>query len=146
MELLVISCTPVSSRLISIRILARPHNMTIIQVSVPTSDNDDEEVEEVYICLGLLEFAKSHRLTLANTRHPHHKLFRTASTWHSPNAQTHNQIDFILVPQRFKFSVNKANKRTFLGADIGSEHDLVLPTFTLKLKVKRCPREPPNLL
>ena len=39
----------------------------------------------------LREFAKSHRLTLANTLLPH-KLSRTA-TWHAPNGPIHNQID-----------------------------------------------------
>ena len=184
----VISCTPISSRLISIRISAKPHNMTIIQVYAPTSDHEDEEIEEFYELLDttiakvpkkdilivqgdwnakvgpdayqnwagtagrfglgetndrglrLLEFARSHHLTLANTLHPH-KLSRTA-TWHSPNGQTHNQIDFILVPQRFKSSVNKANTRTFPGADIGSDHDLVLSTIKLKLKAKRQPKSP----
>ena len=88
--------------------------------------------------LRLLEFAKSHNLTLANTLHPH-KLSRTA-TWHSPDGKTHNQIDFILVPQRFKSSINKAKSRTFPGADIGSDHDLVLASFKLKLKSKRSPK------
>ena len=88
----------------------------------------------------LLEFAMSHRLTLANTLHPH-KQSRT-TTWHSPNGQTHNQIDYILVPQRFKSSINKANTRTFPGADIGSDHDLVMSTLKLKLKAKRCPKNP----
>ena len=184
----VISCTPVSSRLISIRILAKPHNMTIIQAYAPTSDHKDEEIEEFYeqleniiakvpkkdliIIQGdwnakvgtdvyqnwagtvgqfstgecndrgirLLEFAKSHSLTLANTLHPH-KLSRTA-TWHSPNGKIHNQIDYILVPQRFKSSVNKPKTRTFPGADIGSDHDLVMTTLKLKLKVKRRPQNP----
>ena len=35
-----ISCTPISSRLISIRISARPHDIT--------SDHDEEEVEQFY--------------------------------------------------------------------------------------------------
>ena len=122
----VISCTPVSSRLISIRISAKPHNITILQAYVPSSDHEDEEVEEFYKQLDdiiakipkkdlviiqgdwnakvvtdayqnwagtvgqfsigecndrglrLLEFAKSPRLTLANTLHPH-KLSRTAT-------------------------------------------------------------------
>ncbi|XP_076438257.1 uncharacterized protein LOC143277357 [Babylonia areolata] len=184
----VISCTPVSIRLITICISAKPHNLTIIQVYTTTTDHDDEETEEFYkqidsiiatvpkrdmlIVQGdwnakvgpdayqnwagttgkfgigetndrglrLQEFAKSHRLTLANTVHPH-KLSRT-TTWHSPNGQVHNQIDFNLTPQRYKYSVNKANTRTFPGADIGSDHDLVLAAFELKLKCKRCPRNP----
>ena len=162
--------------------------MTIIQVYAPTTEYENEEIEEFYEQLDdiiakapkkdilvvqgdwnakigpdafrdwagtvgrfsigetndrglrLLEFARSHSLTLANTLHPH-KLSRTA-TWHSPNGQIHNQIDFILTPQRYKSSINKAKTRTFPGADIGSDHDLVMTTIKLKLKAKRCPKNP----
>ena len=86
----------------------------------------------------LLEFARSHHLTLANTLHPH-KPSRT-TTWHSPDGNVHNQIDYILAPQRYKSSINKANTRTFPGADIGSDHDLVMATFKLKLDSKRRPK------
>ena len=42
----IISCTLISSRLISIRISARPHDIKVIQVYAPTSDHEDEEVEQ----------------------------------------------------------------------------------------------------
>ena len=83
----------------------------------------------------LLEFARNHRLNLANTLHPH-KLSMTA-TWLGPRGQVHDQIDLILTPQRFKSSINKENARSFPGADTGSDHDLVLTTIKLKLKTKR---------
>ena len=35
--------------------------------------------------------------------------------WHTPNGETHNQVDFILAPRRFKPSI-KARTRTFPGA------------------------------
>ena len=47
----IMSCTPVYSRIISIRVSARPKNITIIQVYAPTSDHDDQEVEEFYEAL-----------------------------------------------------------------------------------------------
>lgn len=88
--------------------------------------------------LRLLEFARIHRLNLAITIHSH-KLPRT-TTWDSPNGQVHNQKDFVLVPQRFKSSFNKAKTRTISGTYIGSDHDLVMTAFELKLKLKakRC--------
>ena len=67
---------------------------------------------------------------------PPRKLSRTA-TWHTPTGQVHNQIDFILTPNASKSSINQANSRSFPGADIGSDHDLVLTTIKLKLKTKR---------
>ena len=44
----IIICIPISRRIISIRISARPHNITVIQVYVPTLDHEDEEVEQFY--------------------------------------------------------------------------------------------------
>ena len=44
----VIECTPVSSRLISIRLACKPLNLTIIQVYAPTRDCNDEEIEKFY--------------------------------------------------------------------------------------------------
>ena len=70
-----------------------------------------------------------------------HKLSRTA-TWHAPNWKVHNQIDFILTPKHCMSSTNKANTRSFPGADIGSDHDLVLTTIKLKLKTKRFTKSP----
>ena len=49
---------------------------------------------------------------------------------------TTNLIDFILTPLRFKSSINRAKTRTYPGADVGSDHDLVLLTMKMKLKKK----------
>lgn len=178
----IMSCTPVNSRIISIRVSAKPKNITIIQVYAPTTDHEDQEVEELYekiedtikkapkkdiiIVQGdfnakigpdaykdwagtvgqygtgetndrglrLLEFACSQRLTIANTLYPHKLSRRT--TWHAPNGKIHNQIDFVLTPRRFKSSINRAKTRTYPGADIGSDHDLVLLTMKIRLKKK----------
>ena len=40
--------SPVSSRLITIRLKAVPFNITIAQVYAPTSDYDDNEIEEFF--------------------------------------------------------------------------------------------------
>ena len=50
--------------------------------------------------LRLLEFAPFNDLVLVNT-FGHHKASRRW-TWHSPNGQHHNQIDYILVRKRFR--------------------------------------------
>ena len=39
-------CHPVSSRLITIRLRAVPFNIKIVQAYAPTSDYDDNEIEE----------------------------------------------------------------------------------------------------
>ena len=83
----------------------------------------------------LLEFSEKHQLVIANTLYPH-KDTRT-TTWHSPDGKTHNQIDYILTPRRFKSSIKMSSTRTYPGADINSDHDLVLCNIKLKLKSSR---------
>ena len=41
-------CRPVSSRLITIRLRAVPFNITVVQAYVPTSDYDNNKIEEFY--------------------------------------------------------------------------------------------------
>ena len=84
--------------------------------------------------IRLLEFATKHNFTLANNLHPQ-KDSRKA-TWHSPNGHTHNQIDFILIPQRFKSSIHKSSTRSYPGPVINIDHDLVLCNKRLKLRLQ----------
>ena len=77
--------------------------------------------------LRLLEFATFNNLVLTNTLGPHKPSRRW--TWHSPDGKHHNQIDYILVKKRFRSGVNIHRTRSFPGADIGSDHDLVMMTF-----------------
>ena len=83
----------------------------------------------------LLEFAKRCQLTAVNTLF-NHKISRR-TTWHSPDGKVHNQIDFIFISRRFVTGVNRARMRTFNKLDIGSDHDLVMMTLKIKLKVNR---------
>ena len=43
-----IGCRPVSSRLITIRLRASPFNITTIQAYAPTTDYDDDDIEDFY--------------------------------------------------------------------------------------------------
>ena len=52
--------------------------------------------------------------------------------WTSPTGQHQNQIDYILCSQRWKSSIQSAKTR--LGADYGSDHELLIAKFRLKLK------------
>ena len=73
------------------------------------------------------------------------KLFApTSCLGQQPGVQVHIQTDFILTPQCFKSSINKANTRSFPGAGIGSDHDLVLTAIKLKLKTK-CFKKSPHI-
>ena len=182
----VIGCRPVSSRLISIRLRAAPFNITLIQVYAPTTDYEDDEVEEFYtqlqniinsvdkkdiliiqgdwnakvgadaladwkeFCgpysnatsnergLRLLEFASYNYLVLANILGDHKPSRRW--TWHAPDGKHHSQIDYILVQNRFRSGIKAASTRTFPGADVGSDHDLVMMNFKVRLKRVKKPK------
>ena len=53
-------------------------------------------------------------------------------TWTSPNGQCWNQIDYILCRQRWRSCTQAAKSRA--GADCGSDHQLLIAKFRLKLK------------
>ena len=51
---------------------------------------------------------------------------------YTPDGQHQNQIDYILCSQRWRSSIPSAKTR--LGADCGSDHELLIAKFRLKLK------------
>ncbi|XP_025098384.1 uncharacterized protein LOC112566419 [Pomacea canaliculata] len=181
----VLSWEPISSRLATIRIAARPRNVSVIVAHAPHADRGDNEVEVFYEQLEetmrgipkkdflavvgdwnakvgpdafekwagtvgqyglgttndrgwrLLEFAGTHKMTLANTLFPH-KPSRLA-TWTSPDGAVKNQIDYVLIPQSCRSGLLQAGTRVYPGADIGSDHKLVMAS--LRLKVSQQKRE-----
>ena len=78
----------------------------------------------------LIEFCQENALVIANTLLQQHK--RRLYTWTSPHGQHRNQIDYILCSQRWRSSIQSAKTR--LGADYGSDHELLIAKFRLKLK------------
>ena len=50
----------------------------------------------------------------------------------SPDGQHQNQIDYILCSQRWRSSIQSVKTRP--GADCGSDHELLIAKFRLKLK------------
>ena len=66
----------------------------------------------------------------ANTLFQQHK--RRLYTWTSPDGQHRNQIDYTLCSQRWRSSTQLAKTRP--GADCGSDHELFIAKFRLKLK------------
>ena len=85
----------------------------------------------------LIEFCQENALVIANTFFQQHK--RRLYTWTSPDRQHQNQIDYILCSQRWRCTIQSA--KTKPGADCGSDHELLLAKFRLKLKkVGKCTR------
>ena len=69
-------------------------------------------------------------LVITNTLFQKHK--RRLYTWTSPDGQHRNKIDYILCSQRWRSSIQSAKTR--LGEDCGSDHELLIAIFRLKLK------------
>ena len=78
----------------------------------------------------LTEFCQENVLVIANTLFQQHK--RWLHTWTSPDSQYWNQIDYILCTWRWRSSTESAKTRP--GADCGSDHELLIVKFRLKLK------------
>ena len=78
----------------------------------------------------LIEFGQENALVIANTLFQQHK--KRLYTWTSPDDQYPNQIDYILCSQRWRSSIQSAKTRP--GADCGSDHELLIAKFRLKLK------------
>src|SRR5574339_237202 len=79
---------------------------------------------------SLIEFCQENALVITNTLFQQHK--RRLYTWTSPEGQHQNQIDYIICRQRWRSSIQSAKIRP--GADYGSDHELLIAKFKLKLK------------
>ena len=78
----------------------------------------------------LIEFCQENALVIANTLFQQHK--GRLYTWTSPGGQHQNLIDYILCSQRWRSSIQSAKTRS--GAVCGSDHELLIAKFRLKLK------------
>ena len=80
-------------------------------------------------CQRLTEFCRENALVMSNTLFQHK---RQLYTWISTDGQYQNKIDYILCNQRWINSIQSAKTR--LGADCGSDHELLITQFRIKLK------------
>ena len=78
----------------------------------------------------LIEFCQENTLVIANTLFHQHK--RRLYTWTSADGQHRNLIDSILCSQRWRSSIQSAKTR--LGGDYGSDNELLIAKFRLRLK------------
>ena len=77
-----------------------------------------------------IEFFQENAVVIANTLFQQHK--RRLYTLISPDGQHQNQIDYILCSQRWRSSIQSTKTRP--GADCGSDHEILIAKFRLKLK------------
>ena len=78
----------------------------------------------------LIEFCQENALVIAYTLFQQHK--KRLYTWTSPDGQHRNQVDYILWSYRWRSSIKSAKTRP--GADCGSDQELLITKFRLKLK------------
>ena len=162
-------------RIIGLKLGTRVKDILVMQVYMPTSEYEDEEIEEMYeriedildregkgcikIIMGdwnaevgrgkegntvgpfgyghrnergdrLVEFCKERNLLVGNTWFENQK--RRLYTWKSPGDRYRKQIDYILVEERFRNGVRRVC--TLPGADINSDHNLLMSEVNFRLK------------
>lgn len=82
----------------------------------------------------LIEFSQSEKFVITNTffKLPKRRLY----TWKSPADTTdhvvRNQIDYILVKERYRNSI--ISVKTYPGADVGSDHNPLVASMRVKMK------------
>ena len=89
--------------------------------------------------LRFASFCMANELVIGSTMFEHRDIHKY--TWISPCGRHRNQIDHIAINTRRKSSL--LDVRTRRGADIGSDHQLVVSTLKLKLKSKKANRNLP---
>ena len=77
-----------------------------------------------------LIFCQENVLIIANPIFQQHK--RRLYTWTLLDGQYQNQTDYIICSQRWRSSIQSTKTRP--GADCGSDHELLIAKFRLKLK------------
>ena len=78
----------------------------------------------------LIEFHQENAVVIANILFQQCK--RRLYTWTSPDGQYQNKTDYILCSQKWRSSIQPTKTR--LGADCGSDHELLIVKFRMMLK------------
>ena len=78
----------------------------------------------------LIEFCQENKLIITKTYFKQHQ--RKLYTWKSPDGDTRNQIDYILLNKRFRNCVKQA--KTYLESDVDSDHNPVVVKMKIQLK------------
>ena len=77
----------------------------------------------------LIEFCINNEMLIGGTLFPHKEIHK--KTWTSPDGKTRNQIDHIMINRKWRSSLYDVKVRR--GADVGSDHFLVMGKLKLKL-------------
>ena len=81
----------------------------------------------------IVNFATSKNLVVKSTMFPHRSIHKC--TWTTPDGQTHNQIDHILIDMRRHSSI--IDLRSFRGGGCDTDHYLVVAKFRERLALRK---------
>ena len=101
------------------------HEKEILRVTEKFGLGVQNEAEQ-----RLTEVCQENTLVIANSLFQQHK--RRLYTWTSPDGQYRNQSNYILCSQRWRNSIQSTKTRP--GAGCGSDQELLIDKFRLKLK------------
>lgn len=88
----------------------------------------------------LIDFALSNNLVVSSTYFPHKRIHK--ATWTSPDGQTANQIDHVLIDGRHRW--NALDVRSYRGPNIDSDHFLVRLKFRARIDARNSRQPPPR--
>ena len=80
-----------------------------------------------------VDICAANDLVIGGTVFPHKRIHK--ATWVSPDQQTENQIDHICINKIFRRSLKDV--RVYRGADVASDHHLLIGDIQLKLKKRQ---------
>lgn len=165
----------VDERIMMIRLKGKARDLVVVMVYMPTSNHQDEEIEECYnkiqevidkekrgactVVMGdwnavvgegaegkvvgkyglgvrnerggrLINFCEENSLVIGNTLFKNHK--RRRYTWTSRMSNGRYQLDYIMVQDRYRNCLKSA--KSYPGADIDSDHNLVVAEIRIGLK------------
>ncbi|VDP38412.1 unnamed protein product [Schistosoma margrebowiei] len=111
--------------------------MNIIQCYAPTNNSNDDIKDQFYERLqSIVEKCPRNDLTILmgdlNAKGAQYLKRIHKATWISTDHTTENQIDHICINKKFRRTI--VDVRTRRGADIASDHHLVVANLKLKLK------------
>lgn len=119
----VISCTPISSRIITIRIVAKSKKILIVEVYAPTADYSDEVVEEF-----------SEQLEETSQKCPKKNILIVQGDWNAkvgPDSYEH------WAGTVGKFSTGETNEQGLILLELAHSHQLTLANTLFPHKLSR---------
>jgi len=98
----------------------------------PTNGNESLHNETNNNRIKMIQFAISKGFNVRSTTFPHKDIHK--ETWSSADSRTANQIDHVLISNRFRSAITDI--RALRGPGTGSDHKLLKINFRVKLRVK----------